>query len=203
MDFFIDGRLLLSDSEPPYEVTWNAGPPARHLIEAFAYGPGREEASDSLTVGLSDSESDLMINYSARVERVEVYVRIALYGQYENWNTTIVGRNRDLNISRVDRQRGTDLEMSDHGLFKVDKEFITCINMELSEVGSIVRDELVADHAGIRGIARVQMGVAPVQSFGEVLVRCGPLDVGRVDLGRCRDVILVGTDLGLCEGRCN
>jgi len=76
VDFFVDGRMLFSDSEPPYEMTWNAGPPARHLIEAFAYGPGRQETSDSLTVGLGDAGVGQMINYSARVERVEVFVRV-------------------------------------------------------------------------------------------------------------------------------
>lgn len=76
VDFFVDGRMLFSDSAPPYEMTWNAGSPARHLIEVFAYGPGRQETSDSLRVGLDGSETVPSINYSARVERVEVFVRI-------------------------------------------------------------------------------------------------------------------------------
>jgi len=76
VDFFVDGRMLFSDSEPPYEMTWNAGPPARHLIEVFAYGPGRQETSDFLAVGLDAAEADPTISYSARVERVEVFVRI-------------------------------------------------------------------------------------------------------------------------------
>ncbi len=76
VDFFVDGRMLFSDSTPPYEMTWKAGPPARHLIEVFAYGPGRQETSDSLEVGSDGPAADPTINYSARVERVEVYVRI-------------------------------------------------------------------------------------------------------------------------------
>jgi VWFA-related protein len=76
VDFFVDGRMLFSDCEPPYEVTWNAGPPARHLVEVFAYGPGRQETSASLRVGVDESDVSPTINYSARVERVEVYVRI-------------------------------------------------------------------------------------------------------------------------------
>jgi VWFA-related protein len=76
VDFFVDGRMIFSDSESPYEVTWDAGPPARHLIEAFAYGPGRQETSDSLAVGWGGDTTAEMINYSALVERVEVFVRI-------------------------------------------------------------------------------------------------------------------------------
>lgn len=76
VDFYVDGRMLFSDSEPPYEMIWNAGPPERHLIEVFAYGPGRQETSDSLAVGSDADKSDPTINYSARVERVEVFVRI-------------------------------------------------------------------------------------------------------------------------------
>jgi VWFA-related protein len=76
VDFFVDGRMLFSDSAPPYEVTWDAGPPSRHLIEAFAYGPGRQETSDSLAVGWGGDDPAEAINYSARVERVELFVRI-------------------------------------------------------------------------------------------------------------------------------
>ena len=76
VDFFVDGRMLFSDSEPPYEMIWNAGPPARHRIEVFAYGPGRLEASDFLEVGSDAAGADPTSNYSARVERVEVFVRV-------------------------------------------------------------------------------------------------------------------------------
>ena len=37
VDFFIDGRLLFSDVEAPYELLWNPGSFAEHLIEVLAY----------------------------------------------------------------------------------------------------------------------------------------------------------------------
>ena len=75
VDFFIDGRLLFSDAEAPYELLWNSGRPAEHLIEVRAYGPGRQMVSDVLRTGLAMPTSALA-GYSARVERVEMHVRI-------------------------------------------------------------------------------------------------------------------------------
>lgn len=74
VDFFIDGRLMFSDAEAPYELLWNSGRPAGHLIEVRAYGPGREVASDSLRTGIA--HASVAAAYGARVERVELHARI-------------------------------------------------------------------------------------------------------------------------------
>jgi VWFA-related protein len=74
VDFFIDGRLMFSDADAPYELLWNSGRPAEHLIEVRAYGPGRQMVSDSLATGLpAPSAAE---GYVARVERVELHVRV-------------------------------------------------------------------------------------------------------------------------------
>jgi VWFA-related protein len=75
VDFFIDGRLMFSDAEAPYELLWNAGRPAQHRIEVRAYGPGRQVATDALETGLRGGES-VLGGFSARVERVELHARI-------------------------------------------------------------------------------------------------------------------------------
>ena len=75
VDFFIDGRLLFSDAEAPYELLWSAGRPAAHVIEVQAYGPGRQMVSDVLRTSFAAPASGLG-GYSARVERVEMHVRI-------------------------------------------------------------------------------------------------------------------------------
>lgn len=75
VDFFIDDRLLFSDVEAPYELLWNPGRPAEHVIEVRAYGPGRQMVSDSLRTSVATPASGLD-GYSVRVERVETYVRI-------------------------------------------------------------------------------------------------------------------------------
>ncbi len=75
VDFFIDGRLLFSDVDAPYELLWNPGSFAEHLIEVRAYGPGRQMVSDSLRTSFETPASRLS-GYSARVERVEMHVRI-------------------------------------------------------------------------------------------------------------------------------
>ena len=75
VDFFIDGRLLFSDAEAPYELLWSAGRPAAHVIEVQAYGPGRQMVSDVLRTSFATPASGLG-GYSARVERVEMHVRI-------------------------------------------------------------------------------------------------------------------------------
>lgn len=74
VDFFIDGRLLFSDAKAPYELLWNSGRAAEHVIEVRAYGPGRQVVSDSLSTR-SVAPSSLG-GYSVRVERVELYVRV-------------------------------------------------------------------------------------------------------------------------------
>lgn len=74
VDFFIDGRLMFSDAEAPYELLWNSGRPAEHLIEVRAYGPGRQMAIDSLNTGTADPS--VAAAYAARVERVELHARI-------------------------------------------------------------------------------------------------------------------------------
>lgn len=74
VDFFIDGQLMFSDAEAPYELLWNCGRPARHVIEVRAYGPGRQMVTDSLSTG---PEAPARAGgYSARVERVELHARI-------------------------------------------------------------------------------------------------------------------------------
>jgi Ca-activated chloride channel family protein len=74
VDFFVDGRLLFSDAEAPYELLWNSGRAAHHVIEVRAYGPGRQMVSDTLnTRHVAPAASGA---YSARVERVELHVRI-------------------------------------------------------------------------------------------------------------------------------
>jgi len=75
VDFFVDGRLLFSDAEAPYELLWNAGRPADHLIEVRAYGPGRQMVSDVLRTKLTGSGVRLG-GFSVRVERVELHVRV-------------------------------------------------------------------------------------------------------------------------------
>ncbi len=75
VDFFIDGRLLFSDAEAPYELLWSAGRPAAHVIKVQAYGPGRQMVSDVLRTSLAPPVGGLG-GYSARVERVELHVRI-------------------------------------------------------------------------------------------------------------------------------
>ncbi len=75
VDFFIDGRLLFSDAEAPYELLWSSGRPAEHVIEVQAYGPGRQMVSDVLRTSFATPASGLG-GYSARVERVEMHVRI-------------------------------------------------------------------------------------------------------------------------------
>ena len=75
VDFFIDGRLMFSDVEAPYELSWISGRPAKHVIEVRAYGPGRQMVSDALETRASRAASDLS-GFSARVERVELHVRI-------------------------------------------------------------------------------------------------------------------------------
>lgn len=74
VDFFIDGRLMFSDADAPYELLWNSGRPAQHVIEVRAYGPGRQVASDSLATGLAAPSP--AGGYVARVERVELHVRV-------------------------------------------------------------------------------------------------------------------------------
>jgi len=74
VDFFIDGRLMFSDADAPYELLWNSGRPAEHLIEVRAYGPGRQVVSDSLTTGIAAPSG--ASGYVARVERVELHVRV-------------------------------------------------------------------------------------------------------------------------------
>ncbi len=76
VDFFIDGRMLFSDAEAPYELLWNSGRPADHLIEVRAYGPGRQMVSDVLHTNLANVGSVATGGYSARVERVELHVRV-------------------------------------------------------------------------------------------------------------------------------
>jgi Ca-activated chloride channel family protein len=74
VDFFVDGRLMFSDAKAPYELLWNSGRPAEHVIEVRAYGPGRQVVSDSLSTRyIVPSE---LGGYVARVERVEVHVRV-------------------------------------------------------------------------------------------------------------------------------
>ncbi len=75
VDFFIDGRLMFSDARAPYELMWNSGRPADHRIEVRAYGPGRQMVSDSLETRFDGSGSSLG-GFSARVERVELHVRV-------------------------------------------------------------------------------------------------------------------------------
>ncbi len=75
VDFFIDGRLLFSDAEAPYELLWSSGRPAAHVIEVRAYGPGRQMVSDTLRTSFATPASGV-VGYSARVERVELHVRI-------------------------------------------------------------------------------------------------------------------------------
>jgi len=74
VDFFIDGRLMFSDAEAPYELLWNSGRPAQHLIEVRAYGPGRQVVSDSLATSFTAPGASG--SFVARVERVEVHVRV-------------------------------------------------------------------------------------------------------------------------------
>ncbi len=74
VDFFIDGRLMFSDAKAPYELLWNSGRPAEHLIEVRAYGPGRQMVSDSLSIRLAAPSS--LDGYAVRVERVELHVRV-------------------------------------------------------------------------------------------------------------------------------
>lgn len=74
VDFFIDGRLMFSDAEAPYELLWNSGRPAEHLIEVIAYGPGRQTATASLATGSAATVSGAA--FSARVERVELHALI-------------------------------------------------------------------------------------------------------------------------------
>jgi Ca-activated chloride channel family protein len=75
VDFFIDGRLLFSDAEAPYELLWSSGGPAAHVIEVQAHGPGRQMVSDVLRTSFVAPASGLG-GYSARVERVEMHVRV-------------------------------------------------------------------------------------------------------------------------------
>jgi VWFA-related protein len=74
VDFFIDGRLMFSDAEAPYELLWNSGRPAEHLIEVVAYGPGRQTATASLATGAAAPAGRAA--FSARVERVELHALI-------------------------------------------------------------------------------------------------------------------------------
>jgi len=74
VDFFIDGRLLFSDAEAPYELLWSSGGPAAHVIEVQAHGPGRQMVSDVLRTSFVAPASGLG-GYSARAERVEMPVR--------------------------------------------------------------------------------------------------------------------------------
>jgi Ca-activated chloride channel family protein len=74
VDFFIDGRLMFSDAEAPYELLWRSGQPAEHRIEVRAYGLGREIATDSLMTRLT--QPSLLGGFNARVERVEVHLRV-------------------------------------------------------------------------------------------------------------------------------
>jgi VWFA-related protein len=74
VDFFIDGKLMFSDANAPYELLWNSGRPAQHVIEVRAYGPGRQVVSDSLATGLAAPSA--AGGYVARVERVELHVRV-------------------------------------------------------------------------------------------------------------------------------
>ena len=80
VDFFIDGRLLFSDAEAPYELLWNSGRPADHLIEVRAYGPGRQMVSDVLHTNMVDMGSAATGGYSARVEWVELHLRVEARG---------------------------------------------------------------------------------------------------------------------------
>ena len=75
VDFLIDGRLMFSDAIAPYELLWNSGRPADHLIEVHAYGPGRQMVRDTLSTRLGNPGRGLG-GFSARVERVELHVRI-------------------------------------------------------------------------------------------------------------------------------
>lgn len=76
VDFIVDGRMLFSDVEPPYELLWNAGEPAVHRIEVQAWGPGRQMVHDALGTGAPGPGGAAGVAYSARVERVEIHVRV-------------------------------------------------------------------------------------------------------------------------------
>ena len=75
VDFLIDGRLMFSDAVTPYELLWNSGRPGDHIIEVRAYGPGRQMVRDVLQTNRADPTRGLG-GFSARVERVELHVRV-------------------------------------------------------------------------------------------------------------------------------
>lgn len=76
VDFFIDGRMLFSDVDAPYEMIWDAGRPAAHRIEVRAYGPGRQVVHDVYEGGAAGADPSGTIGYYARVDQVEVYVSV-------------------------------------------------------------------------------------------------------------------------------
>ena len=81
VEFRIDGRLMFTDTEAPYELAWQAGPPDKHRIHVRAHGAGGRSAQDvlhsaSVPIGWAADEI-----YDARVDRVRLFVRVETPGR--------------------------------------------------------------------------------------------------------------------------
>ncbi len=158
VDFFIDGRLMFSDAEAPYELLWNAGRPAEHRIEVRAYGPGRQMVTDALETRF-DAGASLLGGFSARVERVELHALIENEDELDvPFDTTMFEvLENDVLQSVVAVERVADLPLAVGLLIDHSGSMLAQLDTALDAAGAFVDGLLIHpdDKAFVLGFADV------------------------------------------------